>query len=109
MDLYGLVVYVLGVYGLVVYVWTCMVYGYVWCILYGRAAGCSKNTLIGSSCSCLSCRLGPSWAPIDSSTNGQAGQDVDGQDCIFIIGSVSEGTDFGQKKNLNQQVYWFMV
>ena len=25
------------------------------------------------------------------------------------VGSVSEGTDFGQKKNLNQQVYWFMV
>ena len=23
--------------------------------------------------------------------------------------SVSEGTDFGQKKNLNQWVYWFMV
>ena len=25
------------------------------------------------------------------------------------VGSVSEGTDFGQKKNLNQRVYWFMV
>ena len=25
------------------------------------------------------------------------------------LGSVSEGTDFGQKKNLNQRVYWFMV
>ena len=23
--------------------------------------------------------------------------------------SVSEGTDFGQKLNLNQRVYWFMV
>ena len=28
---------------------------------------------------------------------------------LHFIGSVSEGTDFGQKKNLNQQVYWFMV
>ena len=26
-----------------------------------------------------------------------------------FLGSVSEGTDFGQKKNLNQRVYWFMV
>ena len=26
-----------------------------------------------------------------------------------IAVSVSEGTDFGQKKNLNQWVYWFMV
>ena len=28
---------------------------------------------------------------------------------LKIVGSVSEGTDFGQKKNLNQRVYWFMV
>ena len=28
---------------------------------------------------------------------------------VMGIGSVSEGTDFGQKKNLNQRVYWFMV
>ena len=28
---------------------------------------------------------------------------------VTLVGSVSEGTDFGQKKNLNQRVYWFMV
>ena len=33
--------------------------------------------------------------------------DVDEDD--IYVGSVSEGTDFGQKKNLNQRVYWFMV
>ena len=26
-----------------------------------------------------------------------------------VLGSVSEGTDFGQKKKLKPRVYWFMV
>ena len=28
---------------------------------------------------------------------------------VHFLGGGSEGTDFGQKKNLNQRVYWFMV
>ena len=41
--------------------------------------------------------------------HGQQNMMIIEAEAVFMVGSVSEGTDFGQKKNLNQQVYWFMV
>ena len=42
-------------------------------------------------------------------TLAQMGFLLGGVVLIDFLGSVSEGTDFGQKKNLKPWVYWFMV
>ena len=49
-------------------------------------------------------------AVVGPEVRGECGCRVVGETCsLKIVGSVSEGTDFGQFFYLNQQVNWFMV